>query len=60
MRLLSERPEARGLAVPGMPTGSPGMEMPGVSPDNYEVILFDDQKSLVQHQCHPSVSIEQI
>lgn len=26
-RLLAERPEARGLAVPGMPIGSPGMEM---------------------------------
>ena len=46
-RLLSERPEARGLAVPGMPTGSPGMEMPGVSPDSYEVILFDDKQSQV-------------
>ena len=43
MRLLSERPEARGLAVPGMPTGSPGIEMPEVSPDSYEVILFDDK-----------------
>ena len=46
-RLLSERPEARGLAVPGMPTGSPGMEMPGVSPDSYEVILFDDKQGQV-------------
>jgi hypothetical protein len=25
-RLLAERPQARGLAVPGMPAGSPGME----------------------------------
>jgi hypothetical protein len=25
-RLLAERPRARGLAVPGMPAGSPGME----------------------------------
>ena len=25
-RLLAERPKARGLAVPGMPAGSPGME----------------------------------
>ena len=46
-RLLFERPEAQGLAVPGMPTGSPGMEMPGVSPDSYEVILFDNKKSQV-------------
>jgi hypothetical protein len=46
-RLLFERPEAQGLAVPGMPTGSPGMEMPGISPDSYEVILFDDKKNQV-------------
>ncbi|TGY88597.1 DUF411 domain-containing protein [Marinicauda algicola] len=39
-RLLAERPEARGLAVPGMPAGSPGMESPGHS-EAYEVILFD-------------------
>ena len=26
-RLLIERPDARGIAVPGMPMGSPGMEM---------------------------------
>ena len=44
-RLLFELPEARGLTVPVMPTGSPGTEMPGVSSDSYEVILFDDKKS---------------
>lgn len=37
-RLLAERPDARGLAVPGMPIGSPGME--GGRPEVYEVILF--------------------
>jgi hypothetical protein len=46
-RLLFERPEAQGLAVPGMPTGSPGMEMPGISPDSYEVILFDDKQDQI-------------
>lgn len=40
-RLLAERPLAAGLAVPGMPTGSPGME--GGGPDNYDVILFGRQ-----------------
>lgn len=40
-RLLSEKPSAKGLAVPGMPVGSPGMEMEGTSPDAYDVILFD-------------------
>jgi hypothetical protein len=38
-RLLSERPQAIGLAVPGMPIGSPGME--GGEPETYEVVLFD-------------------
>jgi len=39
-RLLKEAPEARGLAVPGMPVGSPGMEM-GARKDRYDVLLFD-------------------
>lgn len=38
-RLLSERPDVEGLAVPGMPMGSPGME--GPRKDDYEVIAFD-------------------
>jgi hypothetical protein len=37
-RLLSERPGANGLAVPGMPVGSPGME--GEQPRPYTVVLF--------------------
>ncbi len=37
-RLLAEKPAGRGLAVPGMPQGSPGMET-GVK-DPYEVVLF--------------------
>lgn len=39
-RLLSERPAGRGLAVPGMPIGSPGME--GGTPEIYDVMLFGD------------------
>lgn len=38
MRLLAERHDALGLAVPGMPIGSPGME--GGKPEAYDVILF--------------------
>lgn len=37
-RLLAEKPAGRGLAVPGMPIGSPGME--GGEPETYEVTLF--------------------
>ena len=40
-RLLAERPEAAGLAVPGMPVGSPGMEGPGAGP--YQVLAFDQR-----------------
>jgi hypothetical protein len=39
-RLLTERPTATGLAVPGMPTGSPGMEVPGSPNEAYDVVLF--------------------
>ena len=41
-RLLLERPAVRGLAVPGMPIGSPGMELPGRKAEPYEVVAFDD------------------
>lgn len=42
IRLLRERPAGvRGLAVPGMPIGSPGMESPGTPPERYDVIAFD-------------------
>jgi len=37
-RLLLEKPKATGLAVPGMPAGSPGME--GDRPVRYDVVLF--------------------
>lgn len=40
-RMLKERPAIVGLAAPGMPVGSPGMEVPGQKPDAYDVIAFD-------------------
>ena len=39
MKMLKERPAGRGLAVPGMPIGSPGME--GGTPERYQILLFD-------------------
>jgi hypothetical protein len=39
-RLLKERPAIDGLAVPGMPVGSPGMER-GTSREAYDVMTFD-------------------
>jgi hypothetical protein len=41
LRLLDQRPAGvRGIAVPGMPRGSPGMEQPNGAVDPYEVIAF--------------------
>ena len=39
-RLLRERPAVAGIAVPGMPAGSPGMEYPDARPQPYDVLAF--------------------
>jgi len=49
-RLLRERPRARGLAVPGMPMGSPGMEGPRKDP--YETLLFQSDGGYVVFERH--------
>ena len=38
-KLLKEKPKVKGIAVPGMPMGSPGMEGPRSDP--YDVVTFD-------------------
>ena len=40
-QLLRERPKVVGLAVPGMPVGSPGMESPGRKAEPYDIVAFD-------------------
>jgi len=42
-RLLRERPPVIGLAVPGMPVSSPGMEAPGQAAERYQVLAFDQK-----------------
>ncbi len=42
VKLLQERPDVKGLAVPGMPVGSPGMEDPSGRRDPYDVLAFDE------------------
>ena len=39
-KLLATKPKVTGIGVPGMPVGSPGMEMPGYPPDKYTVMTF--------------------
>ena len=42
-RLLTERPAVLGVAVPGMPVGSPGMEHPSGVVQPYDIYTFDAQ-----------------
>jgi hypothetical protein len=42
-RLLKERPAVAGIAVAGMPLGSPGMEVPDGRVQIYNVITFSKQ-----------------
>ena len=50
-RLLRERPSAKGLTVPAMPVGSPGMEVPSGHVDPYDVFLVasDGSTSVFAH-----------
>ena len=49
-RLLAERPKVRGLAVPGMPAGSPGME--GPRPERYNVLSFGKDGQTAVYASH--------
>ncbi|HEL3749478.1 TPA: DUF411 domain-containing protein [Stenotrophomonas maltophilia] len=53
-RLLKERPAARGLVLPGMPAGSPGMEMPDgyVQPYTVELVRGDGSTEPFAHHGH--------
>jgi hypothetical protein len=53
-RLLAERPDAVGLAVPGMPIGSPGMDGPeyGARKDAYDVLLVRKDGSTTSYQSY--------
>lgn len=53
-RLLRERPDALGLAVPGMPVGSPGMDGPvyGDRRDRYDTLLVLRDGSARVYQSH--------
>jgi len=51
-RLLKERPAVVGLAVPGMPIGSPGMEVPNVKAQAYNVVAFNNQGQTTVYASH--------
>jgi hypothetical protein len=49
-RLLKEKPDIKGLSVPGMPMGSPGME--GHKKDKYNVIAIDENNKATVYSSH--------
>ena len=51
-RLLAEKPDAKGLVLPGMPAGSPGMELPDGRVDAYTVDLVKRDGSTVSFAQH--------
>lgn len=53
-RLLKERPDAIGLAVPGMVIGSPGMDGPayGGRRDSYSVLLLSKSGGATDYEAH--------
>ena len=56
-RLLRDQPKAVGLAVPGMPIGSPGMEV-GKRQDPYDVLLVLADGSSRVYQSYPSKTVK--
>lgn len=47
-RLLSERPKVAGIAVPGMPMGSPGME--GPTRNSYDILTFGGEDGITVYE----------
>jgi hypothetical protein len=52
-RLLKERPKVAGLAVPGMPAGSPGMEVPSGLKQPYSILTFDKSGKTAVYERRP-------
>jgi hypothetical protein len=52
-RLLTERPEIKGLAVPGMPAGSPGMDDGNFTQGTFDVISFDQSGNIDVFASYP-------
>lgn len=48
-RLLAQKPKARGLAVPAMPLGSPGMEGPRKDPYDVLLVQANGQTKVFKH-----------
>ena len=54
IRLLATRPRGRGLAVAGMPIGSPGMEVEGVAAQAFDVLLVHEDGTISVFASQPA------
>ena len=54
-RMLKERPEIKGLAAPGMPMGSPGMEVDGMVADPFSVFSIANNGTIVEFDFYGSL-----
>jgi hypothetical protein len=52
-RLLSEKPDVIGIAVAGMPAGSPGMEIEGFGNEAFDVVTFDQNGQIEIFSSYP-------
>jgi hypothetical protein len=52
-RLLKERPNVTGIAVAGMPPGSPGMDIEGFENDPYRVVAFSNNGEIELFASYP-------
>ncbi len=53
-RLLADRPNVLGLAVAGMPVGSPGMDSAGGEAEPYDVVTFDQSGVTQVYASYPA------
>ena len=53
-RMLAERPEIKGLAAPGMPLGSPGMEVESMASDAFAVFSIADDGTMAEFDFYES------
>jgi len=53
-RLLRDRPEIKGLAAPGMPMGSPGMEVDGMAADPFSVFSIAGNGAMIEFDFYGS------
>jgi hypothetical protein len=52
-RLLTERPRVIGIAVAGMPAGSPGMGIEGFGTEAFDVVTFDQSGNIEIYKQYP-------